>query len=116
MKGTRVTVGLVTAILLSLGGLAMITEGTQRESLRERLQRNLLRNGDFEEGLAFWSTNHPWYARGEGLSQWEVDEKIVKSGKRSLKVIGKNTEASPFKTSARHHLLVKSAVGCDART
>jgi len=90
MKGTGVTFGLVTAILLGLGVLAMITEGTQRESLRERWQRNLLRNGDFEEGLAFWSTNHQWYARGEGLSHWEVDEKIVKSGKRSLKVIGKN--------------------------
>ncbi|MFA0774198.1 MAG: hypothetical protein KEFWMYNX_002235, partial [Candidatus Fervidibacter sp.] len=90
MKGTGMTVGLVTAILLCLGVLAMIADGTQREGLRERLQRNLLRNGDFEEGLAFWSTEHHWYARGEGLSQWEVDEAIVKSGKRSLKVMGKN--------------------------
>ncbi|MFA0764831.1 MAG: hypothetical protein XFASWVDF_002575, partial [Candidatus Fervidibacter sp.] len=59
-------------------------------NLRERLQRNLLRNGGFEEGLSFWSTEHHWYARGEGLSQWEVDETIVKVGKRSAKVIGKN--------------------------
>ncbi len=60
------------------------------QSLRERLARNLLRNSDFEQGLEVWTTHHPWYARGEGLSLWEVDEKIVKEGKRALRVTGKN--------------------------
>ncbi len=59
-------------------------------NLREQLQRNLMHNGDFERGLEGWSTEHYWYALGKGLSQWEVDEKTVKSGKHSLKVIGKN--------------------------
>ncbi len=62
----------------------------QLQPLRERFNRNLLRNGDFEQGLVAWTTDHPWYARGEGLSRWEVDEQVAKEGKRSLKVIGKN--------------------------
>ncbi|MCX7968195.1 MAG: hypothetical protein N3B10_06855, partial [Armatimonadetes bacterium] len=91
MKKTAFVLSPITAIVSLL--LLMNTnlmEGKWSENLRNRLQRNLLRNGNFEQGLEGWSTEHHWYARGEGLSQWEVDEKVVKSGKRSLKVIGKN--------------------------
>ncbi len=74
--------------LIALDGQAQ--KGSEVAMLRERWARNLLRNGDFEQGLEGWSTEHPWYIRGEGLSRWEVDESIAKSGKRSVKVIGKN--------------------------
>ncbi|MCS7265876.1 MAG: DUF4091 domain-containing protein [Armatimonadetes bacterium] len=84
---------LAVLVILALTILAMMTlscEIKQQVNLHERLKRNLLLNGDFEQGLKGWSTEHYWYARGEGLSQWEIEEKVVKSGKRSLKVTGKN--------------------------
>lgn len=55
---------------------------------------NLLYNGDFEEGLAGWTTEHWWYeakidGKGTGISKIEADETIAKSGTKSLKIIGK---------------------------
>lgn len=65
-------------------------DSTESAPLRERLARNLLRNGDFEQGLDGWSTAHGWYARGDGLSAWAVDETVAHSGQRSVKVSGQN--------------------------
>jgi hypothetical protein len=90
LKWAKGIVGVAAALAFTWWILPTSSQEVQMANLRERLQRNLLRNGGFEEGLAFWSTEHHWYARGEGLSQWEVDETIVKVGKRSAKVIGKN--------------------------
>jgi hypothetical protein len=90
LKLAKGIVGIAAALALTWWVLPTPLREVQTANLRERLQRNLLRNGGFEEGLSFWSTEHHWYARGEGLSQWEVDETIVKVGKRSAKVIGKN--------------------------
>ncbi len=58
------------------------------------LANNLLLNGDFEDGLAGWTTEHWWYeakveGKGTGLSKIEIDEEIVKTGKRALKIMGK---------------------------
>lgn len=58
------------------------------------LAGNLLYNGDFEQGLAGWTTEHWWYeakvdGKGTGLSKIEVDDKVFKSGGKSLKIIGK---------------------------
>lgn len=78
------------ALKFGLADWCIAQEGKEVTPLRDRLQRNLLRNGDFEQGLDGWSTEHQWYAKGEGLSRWEVDETVVKSGKRSVKVVGQN--------------------------
>ncbi len=56
--------------------------------------RNLLLNGGFEDGLNGWTTAHPWYeakvdGKGTGISAWELDEKNVRAGKQSAKVVGK---------------------------
>ncbi|MBC7328333.1 DUF4091 domain-containing protein [bacterium] len=56
--------------------------------------KNLLYNGDFENGLAGWTTEHWWYeakidGKGTGISRIELDENVSKSGMKSLKIVGK---------------------------
>jgi len=52
----------------------------------------LLQNGDFEKGLAGWSTHHPWFERpkGAGLSRITAAKGEGRNGSTALKIVGDN--------------------------
>ncbi|MCS7224158.1 MAG: DUF4091 domain-containing protein [Armatimonadetes bacterium] len=54
---------------------------------------NLLVNGNFEDGLIGWTTQHHWFefkvnGKGTGLSNWELVSDQARSGRFALKVSG----------------------------
>nr|MBP8954984.1 hypothetical protein [Armatimonadota bacterium] len=49
-----------------------------------------LQNGDFEQGIAGWSTGHTWYEqpKGAGMSVIEVADGEGRDGSKALKITG----------------------------
>jgi len=99
------------SLILSLFVLVESKAETVPEFKKWKKGENLIENGNFKDEKNAWTLEDGACCNRGGKYEWEVEKKVVKDGKKALKVIGVKATGTAWHAKIKHLLFNFNAAG-----